>query len=82
MKTGNERAFISTYQDMGFIKDDKLVILSPQQKVKTFTPDFSTGANVGTANTNILVNEAIAWYQGASYLYKAGKYTASQQVQK
>ena len=74
MKTGNERAFISTYQDMGFIKDGKLIILSPQQKVKSFTPNFVTGANVGINNPNELVNEAIAWYQGASFLYKSGKY--------
>lgn len=82
MNPGNERAFISTYQDMGFIKDGKLIILSPQQKIKSFIPDFITGANVGTANSNKLVNEAIAWYQGASYLYKAGKYQAAQQVHK
>ena len=82
MKPGNERAFISTYQDMGFIKDGNLVILSPQQKINSFRPDFVTGANIQIANNDELVKEAIAWYQGASYLYKAGKYTAAQQVQK
>ena len=82
MTPGNERAFISTYQDMGFIKDGKLVILSPQQKIKTFIPDFATGANVGSNNQNELVNDAIAWYQGASYLYKSGKYKAAKQVHK
>lgn len=78
MKPGNERAFISTYQDMGYIRDRKLVILSPQQKIKTFVPDFSSGANVSIANNNELVNEAIAWYQGASFLYKSGKYKSAQ----
>lgn len=78
MKPGNERAFISTYQDMGYIRNGKLVILSPQQKIKTFIPDFTSGANVGTTNNNELVNEAIAWYQGASFLYKSGKYKAVQ----
>ncbi len=82
MTTGNERAFISTYQDMGYIKNGKLVILSPQQKIKTFTPDFVTGANVGSNNSSELVNEAIAWYQCASYLYKSGKYKAAKQVNK
>lgn len=77
MRPGNERAFISTYQDMGYIREGRLVILSPQQKIKTFTPDFNSGANVSTANTNMLVSEAIAWYQGASFLYKKGKYTAT-----
>ena len=78
MNQGNERAFISTYQDMGFIKNGKLIILSPQQKIKSFVPDFTTGANVGTNNVNMLINEAIAWYQGASYLYKTGKYSMAQ----
>jgi phosphoglycerol transferase MdoB-like AlkP superfamily enzyme len=74
MVPGNERAFISTYQDMGYIKDGKLVILSPQQKIKGYTPDFNSGVNVNVEISTGLVNEAIAWYQGASFLYRTGKY--------
>jgi phosphoglycerol transferase MdoB-like AlkP superfamily enzyme len=74
MKLGNERAFISTYQDIGFIKNGNLVILSPQKKIKSFIPDFQTGGNVRVDNSETLVNEAIAWYQVASFLYKTGKY--------
>ncbi|MFN8252227.1 MAG: sulfatase-like hydrolase/transferase [Ferruginibacter sp.] len=71
---GNERVFISTYQDMGYISKDKLVILSPQQKIEQFKPDFSTGNNLKTPASDSAVNAAIAWYQGANYLYKSGKY--------
>ena len=71
---GNERVFISTYQDMGYISKDKLVILSPQQKIEQFKPDFSTGNNLKTSASDSAVNAAIAWYQGANYLYKSGKY--------
>ena len=71
---GNERAFISTYQDMGYIRKGKLVILSPQQRVKMFEPDFLTGLVSKTDRSDSLINEAIAWYQAASYLYKTGKY--------
>lgn len=74
MTPGNERAFISTYQDMGYIKDDKLVIISPQQKIKGYVPDFNSGVNVNVKISADLVNEAIAWYQGASFLYRSGKY--------
>jgi phosphoglycerol transferase MdoB-like AlkP superfamily enzyme len=74
MIPGNERVFISTYQDMGYIKDSKLVILSPQQKIKGYTPDFNSGVNVNAEISKGLVNEAIAWYQGASFLYRTGKY--------
>ena len=71
---GRERAFISTYQDIGYIRQGKLVILSPQQKTNTFKPDFITGAAIKISAADSLVSEAIAWYQGANYLYKTGRY--------
>ncbi|MFZ1784093.1 MAG: sulfatase-like hydrolase/transferase [Ferruginibacter sp.] len=74
MNPKNDRAFISTYQDMGYVKDGKLVILSPQQKVKMYQPDFITGANTLISTSDSLVKEAIAWYQGASFLYRTGRY--------
>lgn len=76
MTTGNERAFISTYQDMGYIKGDDMVILSPQQKTQTVRPDFITGGNTLINQSDSLVNEAIAWYQTASFLYRTGAYTS------
>ena len=69
----NDRVFISTYQDMGYLKDGKMVILSPQQGIKMVTTD-SNGNQTETAKNDSLVNEAIAWYQGASYLFKKGGY--------
>ena len=74
MQVGRERAFISTYQDMGYLKDGKIVILSPQQKVKMYKADFKSGINTKISNSDSLVNEAIAWYQGASFLYKSRWY--------
>lgn len=74
MKPGNERAFISTYQDMGYIKGDKMVILSPQQKAKMYQPDFVTGSNTLINSSDSLISEAIAWYQGASFQFKTGRY--------
>ncbi|MFM2326535.1 MAG: hypothetical protein RIR31_737, partial [Bacteroidota bacterium] len=71
---GNERAFISTYQDMGYIKDGKLVILSPQRKIEMFVPNFVSGIASKTTPESAIINEAIAWYQGANYLYKTGGY--------
>jgi len=82
MNAGNERAFISTYQDMGYVKNGSMVILSPQQKIAVVKPDFITGSNVKSTRSDSLVNEAIAWYQGASFLYKTGGYKAVKQMQK
>ena len=73
---GKERVFISTYQDMGYLKDGKLVVLSPQQKIKVYKPDMTTGAVTPITPSDSLVKEAIAWYQGASYLFKNQRYKA------
>jgi len=72
--TGRERAFISTYQDMGYIRNGKLVILSPQKKIEMVVPNFILGTATKTVLNDSLVNEAIAWYQGANFLYKTGGY--------
>jgi phosphoglycerol transferase MdoB-like AlkP superfamily enzyme len=72
--TSNDRLFISTYQDMGYIKNNKMVILSPRQKIQVVNIDYQTGKNTPAAPDTQLINEAIAWYNGASYLYKEKKY--------
>lgn len=72
--SSHQRVFISTYQDMGYLKDGKLVVLSPQRKVKIYKPDMNTGNSVNIPIENDLVKEAIAWYQGASFLFKNGRY--------
>jgi len=74
LPAGRERAFISTYQDMGYVRNGKLVILSPQQKIESFTTDFNTGIASKINPDQSLINEAIAWYQGANFLYKTGGY--------
>ncbi|MFN8247572.1 MAG: sulfatase-like hydrolase/transferase [Ferruginibacter sp.] len=71
----NDRIFISTYQDMGYIKHDTLVILSPQKKVAMYKTDLQTGQSKKINPHQNLVNEAIAWYQGASFLFNNGKYS-------
>lgn len=71
---GEERVFISTYQDMGFWKNDTLVILSPKKKVRMYlaAPDKQTAVPIPLSAP--LLKEAIAWYQGASFLFKDGRY--------
>ena len=71
----NRRIFISTYQDMGYVKNDTLVILSPQQKIESFKVDFTNGAAIKIAGSEKLTSEAIAWYQEASWLFKNGGYS-------
>lgn len=77
VKPGMERAFVSTYQDLGYFKKDTLVILSPKKKVQMFRVTPQGQIKISVPSTTHLVNEAIAWYQGASYLFKKGKYKAT-----
>ncbi len=74
----NRRLFISTYQDMGYIKSDTLVILSPQQKIATYKIHFNIGSAEKIAENKTLSKEAIAWYQGASWLFKNNGYKYSE----
>ncbi|MEP7107751.1 MAG: sulfatase-like hydrolase/transferase [Ferruginibacter sp.] len=69
-----DRVFISTYQNLGYIRNGILVTLSPQKKIATSQPNFLTGTAIQIPDVDSLTNEAIAWYQGASYLFKNGKY--------
>jgi len=74
MKDTDERAFISTYQSLGYIKNNKLIILDPNKKVAAYKPDFTTGSAVTIPLDQKLINEAISNYQMASYLYQNGLY--------
>ena len=76
MNDADERAFISTYQSLGYIKNQKLVILDPNKKTSTYKPDFTTGNAVKLPADQKLTDEAIANYQMASYLYQNGLYGA------
>ncbi len=73
-----DRLFISTYQNLGYIKDGEMVVLSPNQKVETYQPDFQSGVGKPVAASDSLTNSAIAWYEGASYLFRNGKYKSIQ----
>lgn len=80
------RAFIATYQDLGYIKDDVLTIISPQKKLKQFDLIQQKNKTLGTKYSIIyeekpktkidiqLKNETIAVYQTASYILKNKKY--------
>ncbi|MEO5600480.1 MAG: LTA synthase family protein [Cyclobacteriaceae bacterium] len=74
LEEGRERAFVSTYQSLGFIREGELIILSPQKKVSQFTVNFTTSNSTAHSVNNQLVNEAIAWYQVSSHSFSHGLY--------
>jgi phosphoglycerol transferase MdoB-like AlkP superfamily enzyme len=72
LEPGRERAFISTYQLLGYIRNDQLVILAPQQKTEELSIDWSDRSATSSPVNPDLVMESIAWYQSASYSFKNG----------
>lgn len=80
------RAFIATYEDLGFIKDNVLTILSTKQQVRQFelhlnqkkgiAPEYQINYDekpLKNKKTD-LINETISFYQTASYMLKEKKY--------
>lgn len=65
-----ERAFISNYQKLGYIKTDRLTILSPQQKVTNYQINPETGEMKTAENDPEFKKETITYYQSANYVYK------------
>ena len=73
--TLERRAFISTYQGLGFIQKDQLIIQSPVRKVNQYKPDFKTGTASTIINTNdSMVKIATSFYQAAAWLIKNKKF--------
>ena len=63
-----ERIFISTYQGLGFLRNNELIVQTPVKKIAQFTPDFVTGKSTSSPINDTLARQAIAYYQTASWL--------------
>ena len=76
LNTSKEKrnAFISTYQGLGFIKTDQLIIQSPVRKISQYIPDFKTGAATLTKANDSLAKMATSFYQTAAWLIKNKKF--------
>jgi len=72
LEPGRERAFISTYQKLGYLKDNRLVILSPQQQWEVARVEVSTDPFTHEMTNDDVLAEAIAWYQSASTAFASG----------
>lgn len=71
-----ERAFISTYQGLGYLKQGRLVIQSPLKNMKEYIPDFSTGDVREIPVSDSLSREAISYYQCASWVIRHKRYSS------
>jgi phosphoglycerol transferase MdoB-like AlkP superfamily enzyme len=69
---GKEHALISTYQTVGYLENDELVILEPGQRVRVEAVDWATLTTRPTVANPVAIEEAISVYQGASLAFKTG----------
>jgi phosphoglycerol transferase MdoB-like AlkP superfamily enzyme len=67
-----ERAFVSNYQSLGYLKSGVLTVLSPGRKVEAFDVDPATFETTPRPVVRGLADEAIAYYQTASRAFKQG----------
>lgn len=67
-----ERAFISNYQQLGYLKNGTLTVLLPKRQVESYQIDPVTFAATPQAVDPVLMSEAIAYYQTASAAFKSG----------
>ncbi len=74
LEPGRERAFPATYEKLGYLQNDLLTVLEPPRKVEQFTPDYATGDSPHVATIDQPhVDQAIAYYQVVSLLFKRGE---------
>jgi phosphoglycerol transferase MdoB-like AlkP superfamily enzyme len=63
------RALVSNYQKLGLFKDNKLVYLSPQQKVDVIDDPLGAHIQLNMDVAAPLVTENMAYYQSADYIW-------------
>jgi len=71
--SGKERAFVSTYQLLGYLKNDSLVILAPKKEPVVYLTKSDGETVIAAKKLNhepAIVREAITWYQEASFAFK------------
>jgi len=74
LEPGRERAFPATYEKLGYLRHDVLTVLEPQRKLEQMKPDYATGDAVPLApQVPALIDDAAAYYQVASELFKQGQ---------
>lgn len=69
---GGERALISNYQELGYLKGDVLTVLGPRRRAEAFHIDAQSGEATAQAIDGELLAEAIAYYQQAAKAFSDG----------
>jgi len=73
LEAGRERAFISTYQKLGYMKDGRLVVLDVNKAPQVVDGLAAKPGGAPPSSDDQLIREAIAWYQSASQYFRTGE---------
>ena len=65
-----ERAFLSTYQMLGYMDGGSLVVLEPRKKVASYAYRRKDGHLTPASDMSRQVEETLAYYQGVNIMYK------------
>jgi phosphoglycerol transferase MdoB-like AlkP superfamily enzyme len=75
----SDRAFVANYQTLGYMRDGTLVTLQPKRKVSISSID-ADGRIIAALDQPALAEEAAAFYQTASFLFRSGLYRDEEQL--
>ena len=64
------RAFISTYQKLGYLTENQLLVLGPSQYAARYQIDRLSGETKPLPMETHFLEDMLAYYQGADYLYQ------------
>ena len=74
LEPGRERALLGNYQKAGYLRGDVLTVLAPKQSVQQSLPKFDDSGDATPLREPQpeLIDEAVAYYQSASYRFEHG----------
>jgi phosphoglycerol transferase MdoB-like AlkP superfamily enzyme len=64
------RAFISTYQKLGYLTNDRLLVLGPQKYAAQYKIDRASGEVQALPLDQQMLGDMLAYYQGGDYVYQ------------
>ena len=68
--SGAPRAFISTYQKLGYLTENELLVLGPQKYAAQYKVDRKSGKAEPEPVSDAMLTDMLAYYQGADYIYQ------------
>ena len=73
LEPGRERAFVSNYQTLGYMRNNRLVVLGLQRPAVVMAAPPAQPVASDEIDDKTLVTEAIAYYQTANQLFRSGE---------